>query len=169
MAQLERLMIREIPSLRAYARLLVGERVRADDLVQDCLERAWSRSHLFRSDGDMRVWLFTILHNLYVSAIRQQQRRPTLVPLAEHDEMLAAPPREDFHMELADLDRALAELPADQRAAVLLVGAEDMSYEEAAATLAIPVGTLMSRLHRGRRQLRLLMSGESPPRLRRIK
>jgi RNA polymerase sigma-70 factor (ECF subfamily) len=169
MAQLERLIIRQIPSLRAYARLLVGERIRADDLVQDCLERAWSRAHLFRADGDMRVWLFTMLHNLYVSAIRQQQRHPTLVPLAEHDETLAAPPREDFSMELADLDRALVELPADQRAAVLLVGVEDMSYEEAAAVLAIPVGTLMSRLHRGRKQLRLLMNGEAPPRLQRIK
>ena len=143
--------------------------MRADDLVQDCLERAWSRSHLFRADGDMRVWLFTILHNLYVSAIRQQQRRPTVVPLAEHAETLAATPREDLHMELVDLDRVLVELPADQRAAVLLVGVEDMSYEEAATVLAIPVGTLMSRLHRGRRQLRLLMSGEVPPRLQRIK
>ena len=169
MAQLERLIIREIPSLRAYARLLVGERNRADDLVQDCLERAWSRAHLFRAGGDMRVWLFTILHNLYVSDIRQQQRRPTVVPLAEHDATLAAPPREDFHMEIADLDRALVELPADQRAAVLLVGVEDMSYEEAAAVLAIPVGTLMSRLHRGRKRLRILMNGKAPPRLQRIK
>jgi RNA polymerase sigma-70 factor (ECF subfamily) len=169
MTQLERLIIRQIPSLRAYARLLVGERFRADDLVQDCLERAWSRLHLFRTDGDMRVWLFTIMHNLYVSDIRQQQRRPTIVPLAEDDEMLRAPPREELRMELANLDRALAELPADQRAAVLLVGVEDMSYEEAAAALAIPVGTLMSRLHRGRKLLRALMSGKAMPVLKRIK
>lgn len=169
MVQLERLMISQIPSLRAYARLLTGDRTLADDLVQDCLERAWSRSHLFRSDGNMRVWLFTILHNLYVSAVRRERRRPALVPLAEHGGTLAAPPREDFHMELADLERALAQLPDDQRAAVLLVGVEDMGYEEAAAVLAIPVGTLMSRLHRGRKQLRALMSGETLPRLRRVK
>jgi RNA polymerase sigma-70 factor (ECF subfamily) len=169
MPQLERLMIREIPSLRAYARLLVGERIRADDLVQDCLERALSRLHLFRTGGDMRVWLFTILHNLYVSSIRQERRRPVVVPLAGDDETLAAPPREDLHLDLADLDRSLAQLPADQRAAVLLVGVEDLSYEEAAGVLAIPVGTLMSRLHRGRRQLRLLMSGEAPVVLKRIK
>lgn len=162
-------MISQIPSLRAYARLLAGDRALADDLVQDCLERAWSRSHLFRAGGDMRVWLFTILHNLYVSTVRQRQRRPALVPLAEHGGAFTAPPREDFHMELADLDRALAQLPDDQRAAVLLVGVEDMSYEEAAAVLAIPVGTLMSRLHRARRQLRVLMSGEALPRLRRAK
>jgi DNA-directed RNA polymerase specialized sigma24 family protein len=106
MAQLEQMIIREIPSLRAYARLLVGERIRADDLVQDCLERAWSRSHLFRADGDMRVWLFAILHNLYVSDIRQQQRRPTVVPLAEHAETLAAPPREDFYMARISIGRS---------------------------------------------------------------
>lgn len=169
MAQPEQLIVREIPSLRAYARLLVGDRSQADDLVQECLERAWSRSQLFRAEGDMRVWLFTILHNLYVSAIRQARRRPAIIPLAEYDERLAVPSRADLHVELADLDRALAELPADQRAAVLLVGVEDMSYEQAAAVLAIPVGTLMSRLHRGRKQLRLLMSGEAPPRLKRIK
>jgi RNA polymerase sigma-70 factor (ECF subfamily) len=165
----ERLIVREIPSLRAYARLLVGDRTQADDLVQECLERAWSRSHLFRIDGDMRVWLFTILHNLHVSAIRQARRRPVVIPLAEYDESLAVPSGEDLHMALADLDRALAELPAEQRAAVLLVGVEDMSYAQAAAVLAIPVGTLMSRLHRGRKQLRILMSGETPPRLKRIK
>jgi RNA polymerase sigma-70 factor (ECF subfamily) len=169
MAQPERLIVREIPSLRAYARLLVGDRVQADDLVQECLERAWSRSHLFRAGTDIRVWLFTILHNLHVSAIRQARRRPATIPLTEYEESLAVTPRADLHVELADLDRALTELPADQRAAVLLVGAEDMSYEQAAAVLAIPVGTLMSRLHRGRKQLRILMSGGAPPRLRRIK
>jgi RNA polymerase sigma-70 factor (ECF subfamily) len=169
MAQPERLIVREIPSLRAYARLLVGDRAQADDLVQECLERAWSRSHLFRAGADMRVWLFTILHNLHVSAIRHARRRPATVPLTEHDENFAVAPRGDLHMELADLDRALTKLPPEQRAAVLLVGAEDMSYEQAAAVLAIPVGTLMSRLHRGRKQLRILTSGEAPPRLRRVK
>lgn len=169
MAQLERLIVREIPSLRAYARLLVGNRVQADDLVQECLERAWSRSHLFRAGGNMRVWMFTILHNLHVSAIRQARRRPATIPLTEYKEDLAVAPRGDLHVELADLDRALTELPAEQRAAVLLVGAEDLSYEQAAEVLAIPVGTLMSRLHRGRKQLRILMSGEAPPRLKRIK
>lgn len=165
----ERLIVREIPSLRAYARLLVGDRAQADDLVQECLERGWSRLHLFRTDGDMRVWLFTILHNLHVSAVRQGRRRPAVVPLVEDDGNLAVPPGEDLHVALADLERALAELPAEQRAAVLLVGVEDMSYAEAAAVLAIPVGTLMSRLHRGRKQLRILLSGEAPPRLKRIK
>jgi RNA polymerase sigma-70 factor (ECF subfamily) len=169
MAELDSLIIREIPSLRAYARLLVRDRARADDLVQDTLERAWSRSHLFSVEGNMRVWLFTILHNLHVSAVRERQRRPVIVPLTEQDVTLAEPARNELRMELSDLDRAFAELPTDQQAALLLVGVEDMSYEQAAAVLAIPVGTLMSRLHRGRKQLRRLMNDESRPRLKRIK
>ncbi|HXF65660.1 MAG TPA: sigma-70 family RNA polymerase sigma factor [Burkholderiales bacterium] len=163
------MIIRQIPSLRAYARLLVGERFRADDLVQDCLERAWSRLHLFRGDGDIRVWLFTIMHNLYVSDIRREQRRPAVIALAEHDELLRAPPREELRLELEYLARALSELPEEQRAAVLLVGVEDMSYEQAAAVLGIPVGTLMSRLYRGRKRLRILMSGKVEPALKRVK
>jgi RNA polymerase sigma-70 factor (ECF subfamily) len=169
MAELEKRLVGQIPSLRAYARLLVGDRSRADDLVQDCLERAWSRLHLFRSEADMRVWLFAILHNLYVSELRREQRRPATVPLADDEETLRAPAREEARIELEQLERALAELPAEQRAALLLVAGEDMSYEEAAAVLEIPVGTLMSRLHRARKRLRVLVRGAASPALRRVK
>lgn len=162
-------MAGQIPSLRMYARALVGDRTRADDLVQDCLERAWSRSHLFRSEGDIRVWLFTILHNLYVSTVRRQSRQPILMPLTDQVECLPLRPAQESRAEIADLGRALAGLPADQRAAVLLVGLEDMTYEEAANVLAIPVGTLMSRVHRGRKGLRALMAGEPPTCLKRVK
>lgn len=162
-------MVGQIPSLRRYAWALVADRTRADDLVQDCLERAWSLSHLFRGQEDIRVWLFTILHNLYVSSVRRQSRQPVIIPLMDHLEGPSVRPVQEISAEIADLDRALAGLSADQRAAVLLVGVEDMTYQEAATVLAIPVGTLMSRLHRGRKQLRALMADTPPAHLRRVK
>lgn len=152
-----------------YAKALVGDPTQVDDLVQDCLERAWSRSHLFRSEGDIRVWLFSILHNLYVSAVRRQSRQPVLMPLTEQVACRSGSAAQESRVEIADLERGLAELPVDQRAAVLLVGLEDMTYEEAADVLGIPVGTLMSRLHRGRKQLRVRMAGDTPVRLKRVK
>lgn len=162
-------MVGQIPSLRRYACALVADRTRADDLVQDCLERAWSRSHLFHGQGDIRVWLFTILHNLFVSSVRRQSRQPVVIPLIDHVEGPSVHPVQEINVEIADLDRALGGLSVDQRAAVLLVGVEDMTYQEAAAVLAVPVGTLMSRLHRGRKQLRALMAGTPPAHLRRVK
>lgn len=162
-------MVAQIPSLRMYARALVGDPTQADDLVQDCLERAWSRSHLFRSEGDIRVWLFAILHNLYVSAVRRQSRQPVLTPLTDQVESPSMRSAQESRVEIANLERALAGLPVDQRAAVLLVGLEDMTYEEAAAVLGIPVGTLMSRLHRGRKRLRARTAGDTPARLKRVK
>lgn len=168
-ADLGRLMVGQIPSLRRYAWALVADRTRADDLVQDCLERAWSRSHLFRGQEDIRVWLFTILQNLYVSSLRRQSRQPVLTPLTDQVGGPSVRAVQEIRVEIADLDSALGGLPADQRAAVLLVGAEGMTYREAATVLAIPVGTLMSRLHRGRKQLRALMADTPPAHLRRVK
>ncbi len=169
MADLVTLLVGQIPYLRRYAWVLVGDRTRADDLVQDCLERAWSRSHLFRPEEDIRVWLFTILHNLYVDDVRRQSRQPVLMPLTDQVECPSFRATQEGGPEIADLGRALAQLPAEQSAAVLLVGLEDMTYREAAAVLGIPEGTLMSRLHRGRKRLRDLMAGDAPARLRRVK
>lgn len=162
-------MVGQISPLRRYARALTGDRARADDLVQDCLERAWSRSHLFRPEKDIRIWLFTILHNLYVTTVRQQSRQPTLVPLADEIDRLSVRATQEDGPEIADLGRALGQLPADQKAAVLLVGVEDMTYHEAAAVLGVPAGTLMSRLHRGRQRLRELMAGDTPVPLKSVK
>ena len=162
-------MVAQIPSLRMYARALVGDRTQADDLVQDCLERAWSRSHLFRSEGNMRVWLFAILHNLHVSAARRQSRQAVRIPLTDQVESRSLRPAQESRLEIADLERALERLPVDQRAPVLLVGLEDMTYEEAAGVLDIPMGTLMLRLHRGRKQLRASMAGDTPAHLKRVK
>ena len=149
-----------IPRLRRYARALTGERSAADDLVQDTLERALSRFHLWRQGSDLRAWLFTIMHNLYVNQTRSRIRHPH-EPLDEPaaEELRA---REPDWGELRDIEEALARLPAEQRAVLLLVGLEQFSYDEAARVLGIPIGTVMSRLSRGRERLRQTLAGGAP-------
>ena len=165
----DRLIVTEIPRLRRYAWVLTGDRTAADDLVQDCLERAWSRLHLWRRGSNLRAWLFTILHNIYANDMRRRARRPVVVPLTDAAVSPGVPPTQDQGIEVANLVAALSRLPEEQRAAVLLVGLEELSYREAAAALGIPAGTLMSRLHRGRERLRGLMSGAGDETLKRVK
>ena len=109
----------------------------------------------------MRAWLFTIMHNLHANAMRYRARTPTLVSLDDAAVKLAVRPIQDDRVELRGLEAALSQLSEEQRAVILLVGLEQLSYEEAASVLDIPVGTLMSRLHRGRERLRSLTSAES--------
>ena len=149
-----------IPRLRRYARALVGERAGADDLVQDTLERAWTKLHLYRRGTDLRAWLFTVMHNVHVNKLRAA--RPT-DPLDDAMPELAQRAPQADALVVRDLDRAIARLPADQRAVLLLVTLEEMSYEEVARTLGIPIGTVMSRLSRAREKLRMLMLGHTPP------
>ncbi len=161
--------VAQIPHLRRYARALLRDSARADDLVQDCLERAWSRLHLWRTDSNLRTWLFTIMHNLHANAMRDLNRRPRVVAL---DDMLAPPPvraSQEDRLELAAIDAALQRLPDEQRSVVLLVGLEDMSYQQAAKVLGVPVGTVMSRLHRGRERLREMIASGGGAALRRVK
>ncbi len=165
----DRLIVTEIPRLRRYAWVLTGDRTAADDLVQDCLERAWSRLHLWRRERNLRAWLFTILHNIYANDMRRRMRRPVVVPLADAAVSPGVPPTQDQGIEVANLVAALSRLPEEQRAAVLLVGLEQLSYREAATALGIPAGTLMSRLHRGRERLRGFMSGAADETLKRVK
>lgn len=148
-----------IPRLRRYARALAGDRTAADDLVQDTLERAWSKLHLYRRGTDLRAWLFTVMHNVYVNQLRG--RRP-VAPLDEEMPELAQPARETDTLVLRDLDAAIRRLPPDQREVLLLVALEEMSYEETAGTLGIPIGTVMSRLARAREKLRAMLSGLPP-------
>ncbi len=169
MKSFERLVVEQIPRLRRYARALTGDRVPADDLVQETLARAISRRHLWIRQKKIRPWLFTIMHNLYVNEIAKRARTPALVAADEDDSRLAAKARSDSGVIIRDLERALAELPEEQREVVLLVGLEQLSYKETARVLNIPSGTVMSRLSRGRKRLRELMSGESGAGLRRIK
>jgi RNA polymerase sigma-70 factor (ECF subfamily) len=155
------------PRLRRYARALAGNRDDADDLVQDTLERAWSRAGLWHGVADMRAWLFGIMHNLHVDGRRGR------LPTTELDE--AAPeipvaPTQDERLAVMDLQAALDLLPAEQKEVVLLVALEDMAYADVAATLNIPIGTVMSRLSRGRERLRAAMDGRAAaPRLKIVK
>jgi RNA polymerase sigma-70 factor (ECF subfamily) len=148
----------QIPRLRRYARALTGDRSAADDLVQDTLERALSRFHLWRRGSDLRAWMFTIMHNIFVNQARSRARH-------QHETLEADPNAEALRgrdpdwMELRDLASALARVPDEQRAVLLLVGLEQFSYEEAARILDIPIGTVMSRLSRGRERLRILLGG----------
>jgi RNA polymerase sigma-70 factor (ECF subfamily) len=144
-----------IPRLRRYARALVGDHHRADDLVQDTLERALTKFHLWRHGSDLRAWMFTIMHNVFVNQLKA--RREQALDEAVEDGLQSAPQSDP--LELRDLDTALRRLPVEQREVLLLVGLEQLSYVEASRALDVPVGTVMSRLSRGRERLRALMSG----------
>jgi RNA polymerase sigma-70 factor, ECF subfamily len=159
MSDHESLVVQQIPRLRRYARALTGDRSAADDLVQDTLERALSRFHLWRQGSDLRAWLFTIMHNIYVNQIRSRSRQQQEALDESASEALHA--REPDWTELRAISDALARLPDEQRSVLLLVGLEQFTYEEAARILDIPVGTVMSRLSRGRERLRALFAGET--------
>jgi RNA polymerase sigma-70 factor (ECF subfamily) len=148
----------QIPRLRRYARALTGSREAADDLVQDTLERALARSALFRPGGNPRAWLFAIMHNMFVNQVRSAHARRTVALDPERDD---APidDRADGRLAVRDLERALAALPTEQREVVLLIALEALSYADTAKVVGIPVGTVMSRLSRGRERLRLLLDG----------
>jgi RNA polymerase sigma factor (sigma-70 family) len=146
-----------IPRLRRYARALVGDRSTADDLVQDTLERAWAKLHLYRRGTDLRAWLFTVMHNVHVNRVRASRATDMLGD--EMPELAQRAPQSDALL-VRDLDRAIGRLPAEQRAVLLLVTLEEMSYDQVARTLGIPIGTVMSRLSRAREKLRAMMLGQ---------
>jgi len=148
----------EIPRLRRYARALTGDDGEADDLIQDTLERALPRRAQWREGDSPRKWLFSILHNLHVDGLRRKSRRPPHVGLDSVGADQSAPAADGASGR--DLDRALQLLASEQREVVLLVGLEGLSYAEAAEVLAIPIGTVMSRLARGRGRLRTLLGYE---------
>ena len=164
MDRFERLLIEEIPRLRRYARALTGDPSQADDLVQECLERAISRRRLWLASRQLRPWLLTIMHNLHANEVRRAHARSrSHAALREAGEVALgetlAADRVDG-VALRDLDLALGTLPEEQRAAVLLVGLEGLSYRDAAKVLSVPIGTLMSRLSRGREKLREALDPE---------
>jgi RNA polymerase sigma-70 factor, ECF subfamily len=147
----------EIPRLRRYARALTRDLARADDLVQSCLVRAIAKQHLWEPGTDLRAWLFTILHNQNVNDVRRSVREGVTVPVEDASSVLVMAPRVGGSLQLRDLERVIRLLPEEQRQVILLVGLEGMRYEEVAAVLDIPIGTVRSRLSRGREMLRRLM------------
>lgn len=146
-----------IPNLRRYARALTANPGDAEDLVQDTLERAVRKFHLWRP-GDLRAWLFSIMHNVFVNSLKRY--RPSA--MLDIDEMeIAARVSTIDGTDLMDLRKALQALPVEQREVVLLVALEEMSYIEVSHALGVPMGTVMSRLSRGRQRLRIAMEGAS--------
>jgi RNA polymerase sigma-70 factor (ECF subfamily) len=151
---------RWIPRLRRYALALTGNREAADDLTQDTLERAWRKRALWQSGTDLRAWLFTVMHNVFVNGLRSARATESLDDeghAAEAVHGLQAGSAAEGGIVLSELRTALAALAPEQREVVLLVGLEQMSYAEAATVLEVPIGTVMSRLARGRERLRLLL------------
>ena len=156
-------MVALIPRLRRYARVLTRDTVAAEDLVQDCLARALGKIHLWEQGTDLRAWLFAILHHQHISLARREARQRASIQLQICHSNSPLPPPQAARLELRDLERALAKLPEKQRSVILLVGLEGMQYEEAASAVKLPVGTLRSRVARGRETLRI-MTGLYPSR-----
>lgn len=152
-------LVAAIPNMRAFAISLCGNRDRADDLVQEALVKAWNHLDSFEQGTNLKAWLFTILRNAYFSELRKTKRE-----IADSDGQFAArqavPAEQQSHLDLVDLNNALSKLPADQREALILVGAEGFSYEDAAGICGCAVGTVKSRVNRARSKLAELLSHE---------
>lgn len=158
-----------VPALRRFARALTHDADHADDLVQNCLERAIRKRGLWRPSGSVRSWVFRILVNIHRNELRRSRRTPAALPLdLVTGPEPAAPEIQPARLALAETARAMQALSLEQRQVLLLVAVEEMSYVEAAAALSIPVGTLMSRLARARAALRVLTETDAP-RLRSVK
>lgn len=150
-----------VPRLRRYARALTGNRDDADDLVQDTLERALAKASLWHGVADMRAWLFGIMHNLHVDGVR----RPKLSTVMMDDDLpqVSVAATQGDHLAVLDLQAALDRLPVEQKEVLLLIALEDMSYGDTARALGVPIGTVMSRLSRGRERLRGLIESRAEP------
>jgi RNA polymerase sigma-70 factor (ECF subfamily) len=159
-------LIEQIPRLRRYARALTGNASHADDLVQDTLERALAKLDRWQPGSDLRAWLFTLMHNLFVNQIRI--RRPPETVLEDALDEPVSGGQMDA-LAARDIQQALARLPEEQREVLLLVGLEQFGYAEAAAVLGVPVGTVMSRLSRARERMRQMLAGEPAIKLKVVK
>ncbi|MCX7205064.1 MAG: sigma-70 family RNA polymerase sigma factor [Proteobacteria bacterium] len=154
-------LLNMLPRLRRYARALVRHKDEADDLVQDTLERAWLKSSLWRGVADMRGWLFSIMHNLHADGARRP--RIHTVELDDNTPEIPIAAQQVEQLAMRDLQAALNQLPDEQREVLLLVALEEMAYADIAKTLNIPMGTVMSRLSRGRERLRIVLETQAKP------
>jgi RNA polymerase sigma-70 factor, ECF subfamily len=153
-----------IPRLRRYARVLTRDADAADDLVQDSLTSALRKIHMWEPGTDLRAWLFTIVHNHHVNNLRREARHRARIEAHKPYRIVALMPDQNVKLEVRDVGRALAKLPEDQRSLILLVGMDGMRYEDAAAVFNLPLGTVRSRIARGRDRLRSL-TDRGPPSL----
>jgi len=159
MDELQWLITREIPHLRRYALALLRDTDAADDLVQDCLERALRKRRLWQRQGSMRSWLFRMLYNVFLNTRHTRRRARLAVPLEAIAPTMVESPRQEQYVECRNITEALDRLPEPQYAAIMLIALEGLSYDEAAWILGVPIGTLRSRLSRGRETLRTLQVG----------
>ncbi len=164
---IEHPVLEHIPRLRRYARALAGDRYAADDLVQDTLERAVNKFHLWRPGSDLRAWLFAVMHNVFINQLRS--RRHEMEQSMSELPTVAVRASQSDPLELQDMANALRGLSAEHREVLLLVALEQLTYEQVAVALDIPIGTVMSRLSRARERLRQLLSGNAPVSLKVVK
>jgi RNA polymerase sigma-70 factor (ECF subfamily) len=160
-------LIQHIPRLRRYARALARDAARADDLVQDTLERAMAKLDLWQPGSDLRAWLFTLMHNLFVNQVRSSSSH-TLCELDEANDVPVSGGQTEA-MAVRDIHAALVKLPPEQREVLLLVGLEQFAYADAARILGVPQGTVMSRLSRARERMRQLLDGNQVRKLQVVK
>ncbi|WP_245986277.1 RNA polymerase sigma factor [Azospirillum thermophilum] len=165
----DRAIAAHVPRLRRYATALVGNRHDADDLVQDCVEKALANRHALRDPSRLGGWLLSILHNLHVSGVRGRRRRGAEIPVEELADDLALSAQPSDRGAVRDFVRAFARLSEEHRTILLLTGLEGLSYREVAEVLEVPIGTVMSRLARARERLRVLLDGGTEQVVRRIK
>ena len=151
-------IVEHIPRLRRYARALTGSPFRADDLVQDTLERAFAKWHLWRTGTNLRAWLFAVMHNVFINQLEASRHDREALPLDDAPEGLTLPTH-DAVLGMGEIATALERLPVEQREVLLLVALEELKYEEVARALGVPIGTVMSRLSRARERLRRILAG----------
>jgi RNA polymerase sigma-70 factor (ECF subfamily) len=155
-------LVDQIPFLRRYAFALTSARSSADDLVQDTLERALRRQRKFQRGTNLRAWIFTIMHNIFIDQVRRRARRPEAAPIEGLQLACPSSSAGPGVVELGELQRAISRLPYHNREVLLLVGLEGLSYEEVAGVLDVPVGTVKSRLFRARQALSHFDPGAPP-------
>jgi RNA polymerase sigma-70 factor, ECF subfamily len=159
-------LLAALPRLRRYARVLTGDATRADDLVQEALARAWEKRRLWSAGSDLRAWLFTVMHNVFVNQRALARREKLHVSLDSEGEgteawQIPVRPMQYARVELMELMQHVGRLPVEQREVLLLAVVEELRYEEIAAVLGIPVGTVMSRLSRAREKLRAAFADDA--------
>jgi RNA polymerase sigma-70 factor (ECF subfamily) len=160
----------ELPPLRRFARALAGDPALADDLVQDCVERALNKSHLYDPARPLRAWLYAVLRNIYISGLRRDGRSAvvkTVDDLTDGED--AVPPEQEYRLAAGSVTEALDRLSPQHREVIVLVALEEMSYRDVAEILGVPLGTVMSRLSRAREQLRVMLEQRGHSGLRRVK